>query len=418
MQRLLQPFRAAYLLMRWRSRRDDGRSVRVRVSDPARLLRELDDAGARNAVMRWFDDVPDAAGSKDFVGDVDVLVDDHAARAAAWRAAGMPGRATVEFRSVTGRMGSYGGMPYLPPAFAEEVLAKRVRHARGYPIPAPKHRLPLVMFHLCYHKAEASGIPTGVDLPTGTGKSDYAAKLRALAAAEGAALPEPLTLASMHDELARRQWDLQLDLLARWPVRTPWINFLERRERERYERTAAVVPEVIVFILRDDVPPELRAVAHARLAEWFDVLDEGQLDDAQRARCTRHLRGGNWSARGDAETALPSAYVVVNDPRPKPVTDPKVRERQPHLTNNRVGVKHVLRRQLREAAGDSGQCRSAVHSSDNRHEAMHFLEVLYAERLDEKVRRFAARIAELKANPSKAGVGPRAATNVTSADRA
>jgi len=390
----------------------------VRVADPVRLLAAIDDAGARNVVMRWFDDVPDATTSRAFVGDVDVLVDDDAAAATAWRAAGMQGRATVEFRSVTGRMGAYGGMPYYPPAFAEEVLAKRVRHARGYPIPAPEHRLPLVLFHLCYHKAEASGIPTGVDLPTGVGKYDYAAKLRAVARAEGAALPEPLTLAAIHDELTRLRWDLQLDLLARWPCRTRWINFLERRERERYERTAALVPEVIVFILRDDVPPALRGVAHARLAEWFDVLEEGPLDEAQRGRCTRHLRGGNWTARGDAETALPSAYVVVNDPRPKPVTDPKVRERQPHLTNNRVGVKHVLRRQLREAAGDSGQCRSAVHSSDNRHEAMHFLEVLYAERLDEKVRQFAARIEELKANPSKAGVGPKRAADVTSADRA
>jgi hypothetical protein len=115
----------------------------------------------------------------------------------------MPGRATVEFRSVTGRMGAYGGMPYYPPAFAEEVLAKRVRHPRGYPIPAPEHRLPLVLFHLCYHKAEASGIPTGVDLPTGVGKYDYAAKLRAVARAEGAALPEPLTLARC-DELRAR----------------------------------------------------------------------------------------------------------------------------------------------------------------------------------------------------------------------
>jgi hypothetical protein len=153
------------------------------------------------------------------------------------------------------------------------------------------------------------------------------------------------------------------------------------------------VPEVIVFILREDVPKELLPFAQARLAEWFDVLESGPLDDAQRRRCARHLRGGNWSARGDAETSLPTWYVVVNDPRPRAVVDPRVRAAQPHLTNQRVGVKHVLRRELREKVGeDSRLCRGAVHSSDNRHEAMHFLEALYAERFEAKAREFAGRI--------------------------
>jgi hypothetical protein len=49
---------------------------------------------------------------------------------------------------------------------------------------------------------------------------------------------------------------------------------------------------------------------------------------------------------------------------------------------------------------------------------MHFLEVLYAERLDERVRQFAARLEELKAHPSNAGVGARRAADLTSADRA
>jgi hypothetical protein len=394
MASLLQPVRAAILLGRWRLRRRKGRSFCVQVADPARYLAELDDSGARNVVMRWYDEVPTPETAADFDGDVDVLVDDDAARAAAWRAAAMPGPVRVEFRSVTGRVGSFAGMPYLPPSFALDVLAARVRHPRGFPVPAPEHRLPLVLFHLCYHKAEASGLPSGVELPTAKAKKDYATKLRAFARSEGVELADPLTLTSIHEELVRRGWDMQLDLLARWPRRTPWIEHLEARERERYDRLAALLPEAIVFILRDDVPPALREHALSRLAQWFDVLEQGELDAAQRQRCRHHLRGGNWTGRRGVESAEPTWYVVCNDPRPAPVRNEKLRETQPHLTNARVRLKFTLREELREMTrNDPAKCRSGLHSSDNRHEAMHFLDVLFAERLEAKVREFAARVA-------------------------
>jgi hypothetical protein len=106
---VLRPFRAAVLRWRWRRRRRAGRSVRVKVGDPARFLAALDDAGGRNVVMRWLDEVPEPHEVAAFEGDVDVLVDDHPVGVAAWLAAGLPGRAKVEFRSVTGRMGGFAG---------------------------------------------------------------------------------------------------------------------------------------------------------------------------------------------------------------------------------------------------------------------------------------------------------------------
>mgnify|MGYP006908279383 CR=1 FL=1 len=387
----LHALRAAYLLYRWRNRRKAGRGIRARVAHPAEFLTALDAAGVRNVVMRWWDEVPlTRAEAASMPGDVDVLVDDDAGRSAAWIAAGMGGAAAVELRSVTGEVGAFAGVPYYPPAFASEALERRVRHERGFAIPHPEHRLPLVLFHLCYQKAEKSGLPTGVGLPTGEAKRDYAAKLRALAADEGAALPEPLTLAALHAELQRLGWDMQLDLLVRWPIQSPWITHLVDEARARYDAAAAAAPELIVFVFRSDVTDALREIALRRLAEWFDVLETGELDAAQRRRCLRHLRGGSWTSRRGRETVGPTHYAVVNDRRPEPVTDPRIRETQPHVTNQRVRLKHALREDLRAAAETAGsRCRHALHSSDNRHEAMHFLEVIFGPAFEQKVAEYA-----------------------------
>ncbi len=390
----LRPLRAAYQLYRMRARRKAGRSVRVRVASPTALLAALDAAGVRNVVMRWFDEVPvTPAECAAFTGDVDVLVDDTAGRALADAAAAQPGRVAVECRSVTGEVGAFAGMPYLPPAFADEILAARVPHPRGFHAPAPQHVLPLLLFHLCYQKAEASGIPTGTELATGEGKRDYAARLREVAAACGETLPEPLTLLSIDAWLRGRGFDMQLDLLARWPLQTPWIRHLRAAAEARTERLSAELPELIVFILRDDLTPELRALAEARIASWFDVLEAGELDAEQRLRCLRHLRGGNWYGRRGKELAGPTHYVICNDPTPKPVTDARLAAEQPHVTNARVRLKHTLREELRAAARERGtRCRHALHSSDNRHEAAHFLEVLVGDGVETRIRELAARV--------------------------
>jgi len=399
---VLDMTRSAWLLYRWRARHKTGRSARARIACPAAYLGALDDAGGRNVVMRFFDEVPDKEAARTYEGDVDVLVDDRAERAAARLAARNAGNARVEFRSVSGKMGLFHGIPYLPPTLADEILEARVRHERGFPVPAREHRLPLLMFHVAYHKAEGSGLPTGVDgLRTTACKRDYAANLRACAAESGGTLPEPLTLQSMHEELRRIGWDLQLDLLVRWPRQTPWIRSLIENARARYEPLGALVPNLLVFILRDDLGPELRAVALERLGGWFQVLEQGPLDADQRRRALRHLRGGAWIGHHGREIVGPAWFVVVNDPTPAPVTDPKRREEQPHVTNARVGLKFQLRMALRRAASESGgRSRYGLHSSDNVHESMHFLDVLFADRLEEKVRSYAARIDALCRAPS------------------
>ncbi|MCG3133214.1 MAG: hypothetical protein HMLKMBBP_00335 [Planctomycetes bacterium] len=383
--RVLAPARIAWLRWRWRKRRKEGRSIRVGVSDPAAFLSALDRRGVRCAVMRWWDEVPAPPFAEPPRGDVDVLVDDDGARAASVEAALRPGPCKVEFRSVTGEFGSLAGWPYLPPAFADEVLSRRVAHPRGFPVPAPEDRLPLVMFHLCYHKAEASGIPVGDGSPPPATppKSDYAAKLRALAAAEGEALPEPLTLRSVQEELVRRGWDMQLDLLARWPLRTPWIETLLAEAKRVREREAAAMPRVTVFLLREDIPASWREAAAGMIARDFDVIEQGALDAAQRARCLRHLRGGNWFDRRGRAMAGPFAYAVCA------VRDGTGDDRR--RTALLLGTKRALRREIEEKLRAEGvRVRHVLHGADDPFEAQHMIDVIFGADADAARKRFGA----------------------------
>ncbi len=394
---MFAPVRTAYLLYRWRQRRKAGRSIRVHVASPADYLKALDRADVKYAVLRWWDEVPlTSAECATFKGDVDVLVEDHAHVPAARAASQMPGKVAIEFRSVTGEMGSYAGWPYLTPAFAAEILEQRARHARGFFIPGKQHRLAAVMFHLCYHKAEGSGIPPGCDLVGPKSdkppKSDYAAKLRALAAAEGEKLPEPLTLAAIHEELARRGFDMQLDLLVRWPLDTPWIKHLIVQARAKYAADAAKLPGIAVFFLRSDLDAAQRPRAVAHFAESFEVLEHGVLDQAQRLRCRRHLRGGNWFDNRGRNVAEPVYYIICLDRAA--AADPKL------ATERLLREKRRLRAQIRaEAAAANVRCRHAIHSADDFEEAQHSIDVLFGEAAPAA----RARFAEAVARPSSVG---------------
>jgi hypothetical protein len=399
---IFAPLRMVYLLHRWRQRRKAGRSIRVRIASPVDYLKALDRAGVKYAVMRWWDEIPEgAAACAAFAGDVDVLVEDHAHVPAARIAAEMPGRVAIEFRSVTGEMGSYAGWPYLTPAFAAEVLEKRVRHPRGFFIPGKEHRLAVVLFHLCYHKAEGSGIPPGCELsgakPGKPPKSDYAAKLRAFAAAEAEALPDPLTLTAIHNDLARRGFDMQLDLLVRWPLDTPWIKHLITEARVRYAEDAAKLPGIAVFFLRSDLDPARRSAAVAHFAESFEILEHGALDEAQRLRCRRHLRGGNWFDNRGRNVADPVYYIICLDRAA--AADPKL------ATERLLREKRRLRARIRaEASAANVRCRHAIHSADDFEEAQHSIDVLFGEDAPAARARFAEAVARLTETAAASGV--------------
>jgi len=380
--RLLAPLRSTYLKYRFRRRRKDGRAIRLRVADVGRLFADFDRSGVEYLVMRWFDEVPlTAAEHAAAVGDVDVLIRDYDEDAIAHAAARNRGDVVVELRSEHGRLGNFAGMPYFPPTFANAFLTARVRHERGFWVPAPEHQLPAVLFHLCYHKAEDSGLPTGCAVPQGRGKRDYGAKLRSFAQEIGATVPDELTLTSIHDQLHALDGDMRLDLLERWPRQSPWIKHLTKVARKRHREAAKVLPGVVVFILRDDLPDGWAPRVVDLLAERIEILHDARLDPAQRRRVERHVRGGNWHTRPGVPDAGPVHYVVGRVPTTVGA------ERQ----GAQLRIKRAIREDLRNAARAAGlRCRHGLHGADSAAEAHYMLATIWGTAEPEEQVRLAA----------------------------
>ena len=165
------------------------------------FLRSLTAAGARYAVLRWFETLPAVEPGN----DIDLLVaDEDLAAVEALLTPYRPYRAAqkVDLYSAGGLpRTTFGGAPYFPPALAARVLDGAVLLRGAYRVPAPADHLDSLAFHAVYHKGQASGLPrtsgSGAD-PTGR----IAATLERLARESG--LPLELSLEGLERHLASR----------------------------------------------------------------------------------------------------------------------------------------------------------------------------------------------------------------------
>jgi hypothetical protein len=124
------------------------------------FLRGLTGAGARYAVLRWFETLPDVEPGN----DIDLLVSDEdlpAAEALLTPYRPYAAAQKVDLYSAGGRPGTtFGGAPYFPPALAARVLDGAVLLHDAYRVPAPADHLDSLAFHAVYHKGPASGLPS------------------------------------------------------------------------------------------------------------------------------------------------------------------------------------------------------------------------------------------------------------------
>ncbi len=89
----------------------------------AGFLQQLQIAGVRHAVLRWFDDLPRLPVGE----DLDLLVDDASLEIVRSLLDDGPGIQPIDLYSVTGLPGAdYRSMPYFPPYLAEQLLERAV----------------------------------------------------------------------------------------------------------------------------------------------------------------------------------------------------------------------------------------------------------------------------------------------------
>jgi hypothetical protein len=254
---------------------------------PRAFFARLNESGARYAVLRWWDELPEIAPGR----DVDFLVHDEDLGRFEEALGELPGTIPLDVYTRSGVPGhDYRGACYYPPARADEILGRAVDSGRGVRVPAPREAFFSLAFHAVYHKGEAAGLPSELPgvRPSAAPAHDFAAILPALARPLG--LAPPLSLEGLDDFLDGHGWRPPRDTLRKWSRRNAYVaarHFDGHRRREQ--------PGPAVFVLRRSalelglVEPVERELER----RGFALLARIELDAEQRARLAAATRGGN-----------------------------------------------------------------------------------------------------------------------------
>lgn len=340
------------------------------------LIQKLAANQIHYAALRWFENLPELPPGE----DLDLLVaDEHLSAIHTILDAG-PGVEPCDVYSVTGLPGSdYRGLPYFPPQLAATLLSNAQIHRSQARVPSVDHHFLSLAYHAIYHKGRRSGLPSRKGLWWTPKKleHDYCAVLHALATK--LAIQPELTLEGLDEYLQAAGWRPPRDMLVRLAKKRRDLSSLLGSENRADED-----PGLAVFLIREAAakPENLEALIEEIERQGFQIIKTKVLSAAESQAVGRTIRGGNWG-RGPwaACGGLPAAAVVVYDSEPIPVSR-REKRRFPQLTNARLLCKGKLRDSFNRTLPLELHV-NALHSSDNGHEALEYIQVVMPEALEE-----------------------------------
>ncbi len=381
-----QKFRHFSHKQRWRKARKRGKTLRLRVGNLSSFFHNLNTREIPYTVLRWFDEVPRSiAQEEQCIEDIDFLIDHTRLDEVVELASQHHGNIKCDFYSPTGKRGTgFKKMPYYPPVMAWEILSNREIYDDNFYVPPADLHFKSLAYHLTYHKATTSGIPSGTDdfpvsLPA---KRPYQELLERLGDSLQIELPKPYTLIGLHRYLQQHDWGMPYDLMVRWPKEKGWMRYLAEQEEEIFRPYAENDPDLIVFMLRSDATEskEIREATIALIEEHFSILKTVPLDEAMASRTLRSTRGGNWMEHNGTETIPPTVVLVCRDDTPEifALNDPR-RKKYPLISNAKVLYKNDIRETINQKFSGNGHKRAVLHASDNAMEAQHHLQAVYGD---------------------------------------
>lgn len=261
------------------------------------------------------------------------------------------------------------GTAYLPPACAVGMLERAIEGGQGERRPTPRDTLSAFAYHLLFHK-KVRRLGPGETLRTNTWKYErYHRELMRLADETG--VPHFSTLQEVENYLRAEGWFPPVEMLKTIAKRN---RFVRRRHynRRHYQ------PGLIVFALRESAPRHRMVGEIERMiAEYgFEIVRSAPIPEDLRYRASTELRGGNWQNDDNGE---PVHCIVAFDPRAVPIAPydlvKRVRKRYRDIDNERVLLKHEIRRRIAAKLGFTAI--SPLHTSDNSLEALDYLRVVF-----------------------------------------
>lgn len=390
MLNLIQKYRHLRISLRWRKARKRKKTLRLRVGNIASFLDELNTRDIPYLVLRWFDEVPlTAADEAGCTEDIDFLIDHTRLQEVAEITSRHPGEIKCDFYSPLGKRATgYKNMPYYPPIMANELLETRVLYNNAFYIPCPDLHFKSLAYHLTYHKALNSGIPSGVDSfpDPPSAKRPYRELLEQLGDSLDLPIAKPYTLTALHNYLQKTSWAMPYDLMVRWPQEKQWMRHLASSEEKTFTAYTDKLPELIVFLVRADATAE-KAIEDAtveHISKHFKILRSVRLDEDTSQRIMRNVRGGNWIEHRHPVLVPPTLAIICHDDAPLSFekNDPR-RKKYPLITNAKVLYKNDIRNLINKQYPQDRHKRIVLHASDNRMEAQHHLQAVYGDQYPE-----------------------------------
>jgi hypothetical protein len=340
--------------------RDNRRQFGLTGFTPLELMRKLD--GLDYVALRWAEDME--AGTHE--GDIDLLVTQEALIGLKERFNQAIATYPLDVYTDDGQGGhAYKSVPYFTHTLAKALLESATTSPAGIRTGSPYWRFLAFSYHLMFHnKSEHVGPGNNEIMPDTFHKPHYHKELVRISGLAGK--PVPKTFDEIERNLSAEGALPSLDLIGFYSNKNA---FLKKRYFDRKPLKAGLS----TFFVRDfgdaqTAVPRIRE----QLSAAFEIIHEGPLDDTNRERVTKGVRGGNWAdPKAPNGIALPVHWFVCWDQSPTP---PSARTRRKHarVDNENIRLKDKLRQDLVEGKSPL----RIIHSSDNSLEAMDHLEQL------------------------------------------
>ena len=328
---------------------------------PLELMQRL--SGLDYAALRW-SEMMETGSHK---GDIDLLVTQQALIGLKERYGLEVGTYPLDVYTDDGQ-GGYGfkSVPYFTPGLARGVLESATLSPGGIRVAAPRWRFLAFCYHLMFHNKSEHVCPDTREIrPDTFHKPHYYQELRRLADLAGTAVPR--TFDDIENLLRDAGVFPSLDMIGFYSNKNAFL-------KKRYFQQVPTKAGLATFFVRDfghgiETVPALRA----RLIEYFEILEEGPVNEVIYEQVIRGVRGGNWAdPHAPGGRAEPVYWFVCWDPSPRPPSA-RTRRKHPRMDNENIRLKDDLRRDL--GTRDKKILR-VIHSSDNSLEALDHLEHL------------------------------------------
>lgn len=278
--------------------------------------------------------------------------------------------------------GSHNDIPYFQSNLAHTLIQTRELY-RGAFVPAPLLHFASLAYHAVFHKGKRAGLK-GFEDTIEDQEHNYQEILEAKALKLN--LKVEISVKGLYEWLKEKKFIPAEDTLTKLVEVHPELAFLQKR---LYSDVRG--GDLLVFVIRERLVKDglLKDFTTFLEEEYdFDVLDVRMLNDLEKFRCSREIRGGKWD-KGPYKYSggFPVAIVSAYDYYPKPLEEGE-QLRQPRMTNrNNLLSKYSYRDRLQRLILVKGHY-NGVHSADNEQDSHFYLSLLgekYLTKIKKKV---------------------------------